>query len=103
MSAEQENYYQQQQHRLLALCDYVLTQDAAHLTTVQQIDAWLLDLAAPDIFDDGAAGNVLVRQRRSFGQVCAALGEQGFPTAGAMTTFHFQSAITFLNEKNRRD
>ena len=86
---------------MLAVCDYVLTHEARHLDTLAQIDSWLLELQRPDIFDDGDARNVLVNNRRSFGSLCAALAENGFPDAGRLTTFHFQSAVDRLIEKHQ--
>lgn len=86
---------------MLAVCDYILSQDTRHLDTVAQIDSWLLELQRPDIFDDGDARNVLVNTRRSFGSLCAALAENGFPAAGQLTTFQFQSAVDRLIEKHK--
>ena len=103
--AEQEAlaYYRQQQRRVLALCDYVATGSAKHLATIAAIDTWLLDLAPPEIFDDGAEGNVLTRQRRRFGQLCAALADQGFPRAFELTLFDFHAAVDHLVEKHKSD
>ena len=79
----------------------MLTQAAEHLTTLEQIDTWLLELARPEIFDDGDPRNVLVAQRRSFGQLCAALAEHGYPQAAQLPAFAFQSALDYLKEKHR--
>ncbi len=79
----------------------MLSQDARHLATIEQIDAWLLEQARPDNFDDGAPGNVLTDQRKTFGQVCAALADAGFATAGELAVFHFESAIEYLKQKHQ--
>lgn len=79
----------------------MLTQEVGHLSTIEQIDAWLLALSRPDCFDDGDARNVLVHGRKAFGQLCAALAEQGYPNAAQMTVFAFQSTIDYLKEKHK--
>lgn len=88
---------------MLALCDFVITQDVRHLDTLTQIDAWLLELARPEIFDDGDARNVVMNTRRGFGQLVVALAEHNYPNAGQMTTYDFQQAINYLNQKHKRD
>lgn len=60
-------------------------------------------MARPEIFDEGDERNVLVERRRSFGQLCAALAEHGYPAAGGLPTFQFQSAIDYLHEKHQRE
>lgn len=100
-AAAQANYQQQQLRRFLALCDFVLTQEAQHLATIAQIDDWLFDLSRPSMFDDGHPDNVLTHKRRSFGQLCAALAEQGFVNPAQMTLYALHSAVEHLSNKNK--
>ena|GEM_PF-2662475 len=88
---------------MVAVCDFVLTGEATHIDTLQEIDSYLLDLARPDIFDDGDPRNVVVEKQQRFGKLCAALADQGFPRAGELTLFDFHSAIDYLIEKNKTD
>ena len=96
-------YYQQQQKRLLHLCDYVLDGDEAHLDAIAAIDTWLLDQRKPDIFDDGDPRNVSVLHRQRFGAACAALAEAGYARAGELTVFDFNSAVGYLLDKQPKD
>jgi len=97
-------YYQQQQRRLLAYCDLVLSGgDAHYLQAIAAIDAWLLDQLKPEIFDAGDPRNVLVAHRRRFGAACAALAESGYPRAQELTVFDFNSAVSHLVEKHKQD
>jgi hypothetical protein len=99
--AAQSNYQQQQLRRFLALCDFVLTQDTQHLVTIAQIDDWLFDLSRPSMFDTGHPDNVLTHKRRSFGQLCAALAEQGFVSPAQMTLYALHSAVEHLSSKQK--
>lgn len=68
-----------------------------------EVNAWLLDQAKPEIFDDGSPENVLTLARRRFGQTCAALASQGYPRAQEMTVFEFHAAIEYLTQKHQAD
>ncbi|TPG66063.1 hypothetical protein [Hymenobacter nivis] len=98
---ETQHYYQQQQARTVALADYILTGAPKYLDAVAELDAWLLDQATPEIFDDGAPENVLTLNRRRFGHLCATLADQGFPRPHELTVFDFNAAIDYLAEKNK--
>jgi hypothetical protein len=68
---------------------------------VAEVDAWLLEQITPQIFDDGDPRNVLTQDRRRFGQLCAALSGLGYPRPHELTVFDFNSAVDYLNSKQK--
>jgi hypothetical protein len=68
---------------------------------VAEVDAWMLEQLAPQIFDDGDARNVLTQNRRRFGQLCAALSSMGYPRPQELSLFDFHSAVDYLNSKQK--
>ena len=79
----------------------MLSGEVIHLETLAEVDNWLLDQARPDIFDTGDPRNVLVAQARQFGQLCAALADNGFARAHELTLFDFHTAIDYVAEKHK--
>ncbi len=86
----------------MALADFVLTADERHLATIAGIDTWLLDQQKPDVFDDGAPGNVLTLHRQRFGKACAALAESGYHNAHTFSVFQFNSSVDYLLDKQQK-
>ncbi|MET4106045.1 hypothetical protein [Hymenobacter sp. UYP22] len=93
----------QQKRRALALVDHLLTEDAAHLRTVDEVDKWLLELVRPDQFTDGDPDNVLTHLHRSFENLCAVLAEHGTPDAGSLPLFQFHARLGWLQKKLERE
>ncbi|WP_426491066.1 hypothetical protein [Hymenobacter sp. 102] len=89
----------QQKRRSLALLDYLLTQDEAHLRTVREVDAWLLELARPDQFSEGDPDNIITHLHRSFENLCAILAAHGTPDAGSLPLFQFHARLGWLQKK----
>ncbi|RSK50123.1 hypothetical protein EI291_05580 [Hymenobacter rigui] len=93
----------QQKRRSLAMCDYLLTEDATHLRIVQEVDAWMLELIRPDQFSDGDPDNVLTHLHRSFENLCAIMAEHGTPDAGTLPLFQFHARLGWLQKKMERE
>lgn len=81
------------------MCDWVLTGDVQFLSVLEQVEAWMLDLVRPDIFDDGHEANVLTRMRRSFASLCAVMAEHGTPRAEEMPLYDFHARFEYLREQ----
>lgn len=93
----------QQKRKALALVDYLLTQDEAHLRVVAEVDAWLLDLARPDQFTAGDEANVITHLHRSFENLCAILAANGTPDAGSLPLFQFHARLGWLQKKMEQE
>jgi hypothetical protein len=78
------------------------TGEASYLATVAEVDAWMLEQMKPQIFDDGDPRNVLVNNRKRFGQLCAALGQQGYPRAQDFSVFELNSVVDYLNSAPKK-
>lgn len=93
---------QQRERRLLAQCRYLATMQPEHLVTVAEVDAWLLEQAAPEIFDEGSPANVLTQHRRRFGQLCAALTAAGYAQPQLLPLYELNCAVDYLNTASPR-
>ena len=86
---------------MVAQCAWLRTGQARYLATVAEVDEWLLGQLTPQIFDDDSPANVLTEHRRRFGQLCAALSSLGYPRPQELTVFDFNSAVDYLNSKQK--
>lgn len=85
--------------RALVMCDYILDQDPAHLTTIEEIDNALLDMVEPEVFETGDPENAIVLRRVAFAQLCAVIADHGTPEPEKLTLFQLQSRVDYVTKK----
>ncbi|GAB2965436.1 hypothetical protein GCM10027048_38960 [Hymenobacter coalescens] len=66
---------------------------------MQKIEAWMLDLQRPEVFDDGHPDNVVTVQRRAFAELRAALADHGVLQSEQLTVFHLRARADYLEKK----
>lgn len=85
----------------MAQLDFIATEDEKHLKQIQNIDEYFASLIKPKNFED-TADNILIKNRKEFQAICAALMINGIQDPEKLTIFKFFSLIEFFESQSRK-
>lgn len=93
------NYLKQWERKILAECNYVITEDEKYIKELETIMDYFLTMMKPRNINGGDPNNIIVTTKRAYEKVCGLLTLSGINAPGQLSIIKFHVAVDMYESK----